>query len=78
MLELMSQVWVELVCYAAARCSPDSHARQLSNGEEFTTVVAFLIEYTKSPTMCSSIDMQGDTLEESLAKSTIEAGIEDV
>jgi hypothetical protein len=72
MLELMSQVWVELLCYAAARCSPDSHARQLSNGGEFTTIVAFLIEYTKSS------NMEGDTPKDSMAKSTTEAGIEDV
>ena len=27
MLELISQVWVEMLCYATFRCRPDSHAR---------------------------------------------------
>jgi hypothetical protein len=44
-VELISQVCVELLCYAAYRCLPDSHARQLSNGGELTTVVALLLVY---------------------------------
>jgi hypothetical protein len=46
-LELISQVWVELLCYTAYRCIPDSHAKQLSNGGEFTTIVALLLQYAQ-------------------------------
>ncbi|KAK1609973.1 hypothetical protein QYE76_033646 [Lolium multiflorum] len=56
MLELISQVWVELLCYVALRCRPDSHARQLSNGGEFTTVVAILLEYAKSESILFEFD----------------------
>jgi hypothetical protein len=48
MLELINQVWVEMLYYAAYRCRPDSHVRQLSNGGEITTVVALMLEYTNS------------------------------
>ncbi|XP_037481140.1 uncharacterized protein LOC119358836 [Triticum dicoccoides] len=48
MLDLISQVWVEMLCYTGHRCRPDSHARQLSSGGEITTVVAILMEFLKS------------------------------
>ncbi|KAF7006380.1 hypothetical protein CFC21_021429 [Triticum aestivum] len=48
MLKLISQVWVEMLCYVGYRCRPDSHARQLSNGGEIATVVALMMEYLKS------------------------------
>uniref|UniRef100_A0A0A9D6T8 DUF4220 domain-containing protein n=1 Tax=Arundo donax TaxID=35708 RepID=A0A0A9D6T8_ARUDO len=38
-LELILGVWVEMMLYAAEHCSRDSHARQLSNGGEFITIV---------------------------------------
>jgi hypothetical protein len=34
MLELISQMWVELLCYTAYWCKSDSYARQLSKGGE--------------------------------------------
>uniref|UniRef100_A0ACD5ZKM6 Uncharacterized protein n=1 Tax=Avena sativa TaxID=4498 RepID=A0ACD5ZKM6_AVESA len=46
-MEVISQVWVEIMCYAAYHCTPESHARQLSNGGEYTTIVALLLQYTK-------------------------------
>ncbi|CAN6227369.1 unnamed protein product [Urochloa humidicola] len=46
-LEVMAQVWVETLCYAAERCSPDSHAKQLSNGGDLITVAALLVKYLK-------------------------------
>lgn len=39
MLELIFRIWSEMVLYAAHQCSRDCHARQLSNGGEFLTVV---------------------------------------
>ncbi|VAI39207.1 unnamed protein product [Triticum turgidum subsp. durum] len=48
MLDLISEVWMQMLCYTSYRCTPDSHARQLSNGGEITTIVAILIEYMKS------------------------------
>ncbi|CAO2187334.1 unnamed protein product [Urochloa humidicola] len=44
-LELLAQVWVETLCYAAKGCSGYSHAKQLSNGGELITVAAILLEY---------------------------------
>ena len=35
-------VWVEMMCYAAHRCTRDSHAKQLNSGGEFITVVWLL------------------------------------
>ncbi|KAF8701847.1 hypothetical protein HU200_033171 [Digitaria exilis] len=44
-LDVISQVWVETLCYAAKGCSAYAHAKQLSNGGELITVVAVLLEY---------------------------------
>lgn len=41
-LQVISQVWVEMLCYAASHCSNDSHARQLSSGTEFITLTWIL------------------------------------
>ncbi|CAL5003000.1 unnamed protein product [Urochloa decumbens] len=39
LLRLVFGLWVEMLCYAAHHCSRESHAKQLSNGGEFITVV---------------------------------------
>ncbi|XP_037438976.1 uncharacterized protein LOC119306998 [Triticum dicoccoides] len=39
LLQVIFGVWVETLCHAANRCSRDSHARQLSNGGELTSIV---------------------------------------
>jgi hypothetical protein len=49
MLELISQVWVEMLCYAGYRCTGYSHAKQLSGGE-LITVAAILMEHIKRRT----------------------------
>ncbi|GLU15821.1 hypothetical protein SLE2022_322830 [Rubroshorea leprosula] len=41
--ELMSRVWVELVCYAAISCKPIVHARQVSKGGQLLTLVWLLM-----------------------------------
>jgi hypothetical protein len=41
-LQVVSRVWVEMLCYAASHCSNASHARQLSSGTEFITVTWIL------------------------------------
>ncbi|WVZ49114.1 hypothetical protein U9M48_000495 [Paspalum notatum var. saurae] len=46
-LDLITQVWVETLCYASQQCGPRSHAKQLSNGGELITVAAILVEYFK-------------------------------
>uniref|UniRef100_A0A0D9W6R7 DUF4220 domain-containing protein n=1 Tax=Leersia perrieri TaxID=77586 RepID=A0A0D9W6R7_9ORYZ len=45
MLELIFGVWVEMMLYAADHCARDSHARQLSNGGEFITIVWLLVHH---------------------------------
>ncbi|KAL6894672.1 hypothetical protein ACP4OV_008770 [Aristida adscensionis] len=46
-LELILGVWVEMMLYAADHCSQESHARQLSNGCEFITIVSLLAHHFK-------------------------------
>jgi hypothetical protein len=41
MLDRISQVWVEMLWYVSYRCSAHSHAKQLSDGSELITIVAF-------------------------------------
>uniref|UniRef100_A0ACD5YY63 Uncharacterized protein n=1 Tax=Avena sativa TaxID=4498 RepID=A0ACD5YY63_AVESA len=45
MLELIAEVWLEILCYAGHRCSADSHAKALSSGGELITVAALLLKY---------------------------------
>ena len=45
MLDLISQVWMEMLCYVSYRCRAESHARQLSDGGEIMTIVAILMEF---------------------------------
>ncbi|XP_066347523.1 uncharacterized protein [Miscanthus floridulus] len=49
-LDLISQVWMEMLCYVSYRCSAHSHAKQLSNGGELITVAAFLMEHIRRRT----------------------------
>ncbi|PIA38074.1 hypothetical protein AQUCO_02800011v1 [Aquilegia coerulea] len=43
--ELMSQVWLELLCYAATHCRARSHAQPLSKGGELVTFVWLLMTH---------------------------------
>ncbi|KAA8535418.1 hypothetical protein F0562_030421 [Nyssa sinensis] len=41
--EILSSVWVEILCYAAKNCQQDKHAQQLRRGGELLTLVWRLI-----------------------------------
>ncbi|GLT30784.1 hypothetical protein SLA2020_055720 [Shorea laevis] len=41
--ELMSKVWVELMCYAAINCRPNVHAQRPSRGGQLITIVWLLM-----------------------------------
>ncbi|GLT50407.1 hypothetical protein SLA2020_238940 [Shorea laevis] len=43
--KLMSQVWVEIMCYAAINCRPNVHAQQPGSGGQLLTFVWLLMNY---------------------------------
>jgi len=45
LLDFILDVWVRILIYSSTRCSPDSHAKQLSRGGDLTTVVWMLAEH---------------------------------
>jgi len=45
MLEIIFNVWVDKLVYAAVRCSREAHAKQLSAGGDLTTVLWMLIQH---------------------------------
>ncbi|CAM0870727.1 unnamed protein product [Alopecurus aequalis] len=44
-LQLLLEVWTDMLVYAGNRCSRDSHAKKLSSGGELTTIVWLLVEH---------------------------------
>ncbi|OEL33597.1 hypothetical protein BAE44_0005385 [Dichanthelium oligosanthes] len=50
-LELLAQVWAEILCYAGHRCAGYYHAKQLSNGGELITIAAILGHYISRAVM---------------------------
>ncbi|KAG7536318.1 hypothetical protein ISN44_As13g002760 [Arabidopsis suecica] len=43
--EIVSKVWVEMLCYGATYCDPKQHVAQLSNGGEFISFVWLLMAH---------------------------------
>jgi hypothetical protein len=43
-LQLVLNVWAEILFYAANRCTRESHAKKLSSGSELTTVLWLMTE----------------------------------
>jgi hypothetical protein len=44
-VRLLLDLWTDFLLYAANRCSRESHARKLSSGGEFTTILWLVIEH---------------------------------
>ncbi|XBI87500.1 hypothetical protein VPH35_025580 [Triticum aestivum] len=45
LLELVLNIWVDKLLYAATRCSRESHARQLGHGGDLTTIIWIMVEH---------------------------------
>uniref|UniRef100_A0A0A9B372 Uncharacterized protein n=1 Tax=Arundo donax TaxID=35708 RepID=A0A0A9B372_ARUDO len=45
MLELIAEVWAELLFCVAGECDSNDHAKQLSHGGELITIARFLVLY---------------------------------
>jgi hypothetical protein len=45
LLEFIFNVWVDKLLYAAARCSVESHAKQLSRGGDLTTILWLIAQH---------------------------------
>ncbi|OEL33280.1 putative pentatricopeptide repeat-containing protein [Dichanthelium oligosanthes] len=44
-LQIVLAVWIDILVYTANRCSRESHAKQLSGGGEFTTLIWLMTEH---------------------------------
>lgn len=44
-LEMIFEVWVEMLCYTAYLCNEKSHAKNLTSGGELMTIVALMMVY---------------------------------
>ncbi|CAL4892417.1 unnamed protein product [Urochloa decumbens] len=55
-LNLIAQVWSEMMCYAGAHCGTRSHAARLSDGSELVTLAALLVRYCERGNIISSGD----------------------
>ena len=45
LLRIVLDVWTDILVYVANRCSRESHAKQLSIGGEFTTLIWLMTEH---------------------------------
>ncbi|CAN6338927.1 unnamed protein product [Urochloa humidicola] len=48
LLEVVFEVWLQLLCHAAHQCARDSHPRQLNTGGEFITIVWLLTHHMET------------------------------
>lgn len=44
-VQVILDVWVKMLFYASYQCSKESHAKQLSQGGELTTIVWLMAEH---------------------------------
>jgi hypothetical protein len=44
-LDLVFDVWTDIVIYAGNKCSRKAHAKKLNNGGEFTTILWLMVEH---------------------------------
>ncbi|GLU15481.1 hypothetical protein SLE2022_319670 [Rubroshorea leprosula] len=59
--ELMSKVWVELMCYAAIHCKPHAHAQQPSMGGQLITIVWLLMNHCGLGNQFATVDDEEET-----------------
>ncbi|CAL4977855.1 unnamed protein product [Urochloa decumbens] len=51
-LQILLDVWTDILVYTANRCSRESHAKQLSGGGEFTTLIWLMAEHYHQASYC--------------------------
>jgi len=44
-LELLLEMWTDMLVYEGNRCSRESHAKKLSSGGELTTIAWLMLEH---------------------------------
>jgi hypothetical protein len=54
-LELLLEVWTDMLVYAGNKCSRESHAKKLSSGGELTTILWLMVEHYHQ----ASIELHG-------------------
>lgn len=48
LVQMICDVWVEMLCYTAYRCNENFHAKHLNDGGELLTAIALLMLYSSS------------------------------
>lgn len=63
-LEMICRVWAQMLCCVADECSANSHAKQLSGGGEFLTVVALVAKFMRSKRLSWHLHIESQRTDE--------------
>ncbi|KAF8021329.1 hypothetical protein BT93_G1687 [Corymbia citriodora subsp. variegata] len=71
---ILSEVWMELLAYAASHCRPNMHAQQLSKGGELVTIVWLLMVHLG---LSEQFQIEGGTIHTSVDRWTVAGSAKD-